>query len=744
MGSLFKRSSMFNRVILIVIACLSILWIGYVGYDLLDRKDRITPQTVFDSRDGEILIINRSQEMSLPQVEFEPTPQLKSLLEKLLAHPVRNERFYISKKRTILFIEMPNLWSETSLRAYLKTKDIAVQKSADGYLMAGNFRVNFKRNYVSVSLDALEATSEELNWPIWDKKATASIIQLNQPLRSTDVYFKADGTISYQTRYGKDIHSVKIDDNELFADVLPNKLKNYHFYEKEFALASQIVGAKSPLYQWSESGFVFFQYQGENCLISDYLSGQDPIAILQDFASNREAAVNSAVSHFTQIRLSTRFPSDLNAGFFVMKLADKVVISESKEVCQQIVADHTLGKTVALTELMRLKIFQKLPRKVSERYVSGKTAYTLSSYKNILIKTVLARLVDEEVPEEKPEEVEDLSWSQSIDGEVTHFLGRGNQQFVWTSGGKLLAIQGKKKRWQVALDGRLINEPQWVDLLDNGQKQLLFNTNSTLYLIDLNGRAHDGFPVKLENDATNSVSYFRWKGVGNFLIVDVKNQLVHFDNKGRELDVVKINVGDCKNPVDVFNQKGNIVAVVSGSEKTQTVNLLRHKVMKTHGALAQNRVTIKENSGPNYYAFNRGQLQRSDYTGAEITLANYPDAENLKLISGENFTYIAFTSYNKIHVLNERGIKMFQFDIPFRELASFDVITLQNGKTYVAMIDGIENNLYVYDNKGKAYTPKPLEGKGNVFLSEKGSNNLVVSTTGEGFIVQYFDVLKMK
>jgi hypothetical protein len=166
--------------------------------------------------------------------------------------------------------------------------------------------------------------------------------------------------------------------------------------------------------------------------------------------------------------------------------------------------------------------------------------------------------------------------------------------------------------------------------------------------------------------------------------------------------------------------------------------------MKTHGALAQNRVTIKENSGPNYYAFNRGQLQRSDYTGAEITLANYPDAENLKLISGENFNYIAFTSYNKIHVLNERGIKMFQFDIPFRELASFDVITLQNGKTYVAMIDGIENNLYVYDNKGKAYTPKPLEGKGNVFLSEKGSNNLVVSTTGDGFIVQYFDVLKMK
>lgn len=735
---------MFNRVILIVIACISILWIGYVGYDLLDRKDRITPQSIFDSRDIEVLIINRSQEMSLPQVEFESTQKIQVLLGKLLENPTRNERFYVSKKRDILLIELPSLWSDSKITSYFAAKKLTIQKSTDGFQLEGGFQLNFKRNYVSIAFGEIERTSEELSWPIWDKKATASIIQLNQPLRSTDVYFKSDGTISYQTRYGKDIQSKKIDDQDLFAELLPNKLKNYHFYEKEFAHAYGVVDSKSPLYQWTESGFVFFQYQGKKCILSDYLSGQDPFAILQELTGSDESVNSSTVQHFTRIRLSNHFPSDLNAGFYIMKLADKVILSESKEVCQQIVADHTLGKTVALTELMRLKIFQKLPRKVSERFVSGKSAFAQSSYKNLLIKTVLARLVDEEVPDEKTAEVEELSWSQSIDGEATYFLGRGNQQFTWTSAGKLVSIQGKKKRWQLTFDGNLINEPQIVDLLDNGQKQLLFNTNSTIYLIDLNGQAHDGFPVKLDNEAVNSVSYFRWKGVGNFLIVDTKNQLIHFDNKGRELDVVKVNVGDCKNPVDVFNQKGNIVAVVSGSEKTQTVNLLRHKVMKSHGALPQNRVTVKENAGPNYYAFNKGQLQRSDYTGAEITLANYPDAQNLKLIEGENFKYIAFTSYNKIHVLNERGIKMFQFDIPFRELTSFDVITLQNGKTYVAMIDGIENNIFVFDNKGKSYTPKPLEGKSNVFLSEKGNSNLVVTTSGDGFIVQYFDVLKSK
>jgi hypothetical protein len=35
-----------------------------------------------------------------------------------------------------------------------------------------------------------------------------------------------------------------------------------------------------------------------------------------------------------------------------------------------------------------------------------------------------------------------------------------------------------------------------------------------------------------------------------------------------------------------------------------------------------------------------------------------------------------------------------------------------------------------------------LEGKEQVILSEKGNNNLVVTTSGNGFVVQYFDVLK--
>lgn len=735
---------MFNRVFLIVISAISIVWITYVGYDLLDQRDKITPQHIFGTRDGEILIINRTKEVDLTQLPFDMQPELKPLLEKMLAVPFQNERLYISRNKTVILVEMPYLWTGSMASKFFESKAITGTATGSGtYTLENGFKARYQRNFMLIFQSEPEVVDEDLQWPVWDKKATASIIQLNQPLRSTDVYFKPDGTISYQTKYSRDINSNKVDDQDLFAEVLPNKLRNYHFYERKFAVSSKVLMEESPLYQWSETGFVLFDYQGKSCIIADYASGQDPFVVISEKLSNTDTIGSISGNRIRNIRLTKNFPKDPSAGFFMMNVADKVVMSESKESCEQIVADYQLGKTVALTAAVQAGIYQKLPRKVSERYVTATTAYAQSAYKNILIKTQIANFVSSELPEEAPAAVEELNWTQAVDGEVIDLLGRGNQQFIWTSTGKLISVSNKKRRWQLTIDGKPVNDPQFIDLQGNGKTQILFNTASTIYLIDLNGKNLDGFPVKLNNEAMNSASFYRWKNAGNILIVDDKNQLIQFDQKGRQTDVLKLNIGICKNAVDVFTQKGNLIAVASGSERTQTINLLRFKIVKTHeAAIAQKRVSVEGNDGPSYYSFEKGQLQRQDYTGAEITLANYPDPEQVKLIEGKNYKYIAFSSYNKIHVLNERGIKLFQFEIPFRELASFDVITLQNGKTYAAMIDAIENNLYLYDNSGRCYTEKPLEGKGTVLLSEKGSNNLVITTSGNGFVVQYFDVLK--
>jgi hypothetical protein len=732
---------MLNRIVLTVIVVFSIGWIAYVGYSLLDRREHISPELIFGNQDGEVLIINRTQEVNLTEISAEFLPQSQAFVDLILANPVQNERIYISKKRNVVVIETPMLWSRSTLMAYFQQKEITVQFSGSNTFKLNNgFFGRYQRNFILLHTDEYNSTQGDIKWPFWDQKSTASRIVFSKPISATDIYFKADGTISYQSKYNKASKSEKVDDQELFAEVLPNQIADYHFYEREFALQAEVLTTKSPLYKWSESGFVSFIYEGQTCIISDFANNRDPFLELNEI--NSDTIEYKPKSRIADIKLTANFPKNIQKGFYMMYIADKVVISESKELCEKIVAGHQLGKTLALTENARLAIYDQLPRRVSERFSNSKGSYTNTVYKNILIKTQATKRATGKVEEGKVEPLENSNWTQGIDGKIEFVLGRKSQQVVWTSNNKVLSVLNKKKLWEVELDGKMIGEPQWIDLLDNGNNQILFNTATSIYLIQANGEMQANFPIKIDAAATNPVTYYRWKGVGNFVLMNDKNQLMHFDNNGRELEVVKTSAGNTTLPITVFGQKGNLIATINGTDRTQTMNLERHRFLKDHKLIEQKSVVVKAKEGVAYYSFKNGSLQRQDYTGSSIILGNYQDAENLKIIEGSDFLYIAFSAYHKIHILNEEGIKMFQIDIPFRELASYDVITLQNGKTYVAMIDGIENSLYLFDSKGNSILKKPLEGKDEVNLSEKGNNNLVITTSGNGFVVQYFNVLR--
>jgi hypothetical protein len=745
---------MFNRLFLIIVCIISFIWISYVAFDLLDQRDKVTPQNIFNNLDGEILVINRPQEVRLDELEFKVNAQMRPILDKLLSVSNLNERFYISQKRPILIIELSTLWDAEILQQFCVSKGIKLTPNAEGSTTDLNelafeqgLRGRCQQNFLLISLGQINGKgNHDIVWPTWDQKASASIIQLNQPLKSTDVYFKEDGTIAYQTKYYPESNSQKVDDKDLFAQVLPDRLTKYHFYERNYAASIHLIDSASPLYLWSESGFVTFDYRGEPCIIADYIGGQDPFTVIREKAAeNDEVIVESKGPElFQYIQITKNFPVEQSAGFYMMYIADKVVLSGSQEACEQIVADYQLGKTVALNEEISQRFYGKLPQKVSERYISGNQAYAKTAYKNILIKTVIAQKATvEKDPKDGRSPRAEQSWSQSISGENTFLLGRSGTQFVWTSS-EVIAVSNRKKIARLNFEGTLIGAPTLIDLLDNGSEQVLFNTNSHLYLIDSDGQPHEGFPIKFDNAASNSVSYYRWKGVGNFLVVDEKNRLLHYDNRGRELNILQLGIQNCINPVDVFNQKGILTAVVSGSDRTQTVNMDKHRVLKKYPAIPKERVAVKSPEGPMYYYFDQESWMRSDYTGNVIKLGNYANSTQFKLSEGDNFHYLAFSSYNKIHLFNERGIKMAQLDIPFRELSSYDVLTMQNGKTYVALVDGLENNVYLYDLSGRSFTKKPLEGRGLVLLSESNRHDLVLTTSGNNFIVQYFEILKQK
>ncbi|MBV6405967.1 MAG: hypothetical protein IT228_07685 [Flavobacteriales bacterium] len=103
---------------------------------------------------------------------------------------------------------------------------------------------------------------------------------------------------------------------------------------------------------------------------------------------------------------------------------------------------------------------------------------------------------------------------------VRNHVNGSQELLVQDSAGVLsLRTAGGLVLWQVPLDGPLLGPALQVDRYRNGKLQLLALTARTLYLIDRNGRAVEGFPVTLPAPASAPVACFDYDRDGQLRLL---------------------------------------------------------------------------------------------------------------------------------------------------------------------------------------------------------------------------------
>ncbi len=95
-----------------------------------------------------------------------------------------------------------------------------------------------------------------------------------------------------------------------------------------------------------------------------------------------------------------------------------------------------------------------------------------------------------------------------------------------------------RELWQAQLDGALIGPVLQVDRYGNGKLQLLALTAGSLYLIDRNGRAVEGFPVAMPAPASGEAACYDYDADGalRILIPLSDGRLLNLGASGRAVD----------------------------------------------------------------------------------------------------------------------------------------------------------------------------------------------------------------
>ena len=465
-------------------------------------------------------------------------------------------------------------------------------------------------------------------------------------------------------------------------------------------------------------------YQGETIIISDYISGQDPILILNDLNQSQDSSLFSD-------KLIKGFPSQ-NSTYTIKYLEDAVVISESAALCGQVIADYRLGNTIALDKTIRAKIFGQLPRAVSERMISSETSYSKMVYAGRLMETHTGS--SEMVAQ--PKLASSISMSCGFDiADFAELPGNGNIVALGTKG-EVLGFRNKKTAWKSDIKVKAIGEIQLIDLHGTGENFILLNTKDEIHLWNLTGHYETGFPIKLESDATNEVKFYRWKEKGYFLIADENQKVFQFDAKGRELNIIPTGL-DIKRRIDVWSSQRRLFAGFASSSLFKMYDVEKRKVHREFPISAVS-FSLKVPNQLFQFGTSNNQLVKFDQKGIRTDFETYSRAKLRGLQMDNSNAVIIVQSANKIRLINSEGVPFGEIKLPFNEVEDVHVFTGDSGKTLIGVIDGLENNVYLYSTDGQKVVNKSLEGQSKIRLGST-NNQWRITTIVDQFVIQYFE-----
>ena len=714
---------MLNRIVLAIIFLASLSWIFYVAIDISSEKNNYSPESLFNSKDGEVLIVMRPWEVNfidLDKFGDAPSYDLMTSLNDSIYH-----MGFFSQKRNHLLLVKDDNWSTEAIDLLFGKGKVSNLGSEE--FKIGTYNGRFHKTKLYVWKTVINNDELKKSKFVFDKKASAAIFRFSEAgsiNNHSDIYFKKDGKINYITKDANIKQGSQVRDEALFAGITTRNFDDYHFFERDYYATLDEDFKNGPMSKWLLYGFVKLTYQGETVIISDYIGGQDPILILNDLNQTQDSSL------FSQT-LIKGFPSQ-NSMYTIKYLEDAVVICESAAICDQVIADYRLGNTIALDKTTRTKIFGQLPKAVSERMISSKASYSKMVYSGKLMETHTGH--SEIVAQPKIASSISMSCGFDID-DFAVLPGSGNIVALGTKG-EVLGFRNQKTAWKSDIKDQAIGEIQLIDLHGTGESFVLLNTKDEIHLWNLTGDYETGFPINLESEATNQVKFYRWKEKGYFLIANENQKVFQFDAKGRELNIFSTGL-DIKRKIDVWSSQRRLFAGFASSSLFKMYDIEKRKIHREF-PISKGSFSFKVPNQLFQFGLSNDQLVKFDQKGIRTDFETYSRSKLHGLQLDNSNPVIIVQDVNKIRLINSEGVSFSEINLPFNEVEDVHVFTSDSGKTLVGVIDGLENNVYLYGTDGQKVVSKSLEGQSKIRLGST-NNQKRITTIVDQYVIQYFE-----
>jgi hypothetical protein len=710
-----------QRLVLLILSFLALGWVIFSSYDLLSNENLIDFRRYFNAKDQMVYVVQDPQALDWDNERMVTTELNQRLYYSVLKRAKEPLTLFFSARNTKILIEKKGNWTKQDIKNLFENGLFPLQLGKLKQFEFGQLHGQFNSNQLLLYIGELPpAESSQLK--VSSKASYAWFTWTNQKkIQLTETYCKKDARYRY-VKYKNPFPAIhKLNDQALFADVIPDFFGNYYFYEKSYATQLDPEFAKSPWFKCIDNGFVQLKQDSASLVIFDFKENSHPIQTLNEHFRKEE--LNTETGIYNNLRFS-RLISDTKTTWHLAVFGQFGMASQSKALLDQSLAAATLGQTLSQNESKTNRVFAYMPRKVSARWVDATQKKTITLLGKQIVETAYKKLAAPTLQEE--DKIRDY-FVMNPGFRVLRFAAfseRGNV-IALTENHQLVGYINGLRKWDKAITQEVLDLYQIV-----AYPQLIcVQFEHEVQLYDKSGR----IVYKLANDAGTRIQVIENKGKKEFVCSSGASGIQVYSETGGLIK--QFGVGGKVRALQSFKQGGKPYISILTDKQCNIIDLSKRKV------------ALKQNSDSTYVLVgNPGacfavKIEKTTATVLSLNGQKQFEVPNRVECIGSYMQadkqIIVFKRNKSLYAFDTKGQRTWEKTLDAIELSEFSSFYGPNQKSIMSVIDAVGNQIYLLDDLGRDLDTEKRHGEQEVQLSAFGNNAYSITTFLGNYIIQY-------
>jgi hypothetical protein len=709
-----------QRLVLLILSFLALVWVIFASYDLLSNETLTDFRSYFNVKDSKVWIIREDSEFEWDKEGVQTTELNQNLYYSVTRAAKYPVTVFFSAKRTLLLVEKKGNWSNKEVKDLFENGLFPLQFGKLKTFEFGKLHGQYNKNQLIIyegELDEPVALQLKLN----TKSSYSWITWKGKQAHVTDTYVKPNLRYRYEKYKNTSKSLKKVDDYALFAEVVPDFMSSYYFYEKNYAAQLDPQFAKTPWYKCIKTGFVHLKKDSASLLIFDFTENNNPLLALNEALGLEELNEETQVyeKQFVTKLVETR-KNDWHLGTF----GSYAFASTDKTLFDEALAAVNLNQTIVQDTNKIIRFYEHMPKRVTARWVDASMKKTLTLLGNDVVITSYQRLNEERNLDQ--DKIRDY-FVMNPGFRVLDFGAlpeRGNV-ILQSENQKLVGYINGLKKWEKELKG----EVKDIYTLGSLDQLVAVQMAHEVQIFDKTGR----LIYRLTHEAGTQIGAFEHNGKKEFISYNGGANLQLSAESGAVIKQFPAN-GKLKDYA-VYKQNGRPFVGILTDKQFTTIDLLKRKVLSKQNVdstcvLAKSTVAVAAIQIQKNQAaiLQQGVKKQFQVPSGVVYLATYKQGQN---------TVFIFKRNTAIYAFDQQGNRLWEKTLALKELSQCHIYQQPGGNSCLAFLDAIGNQICLLDDLGRNLDNQDRHGEEQVQVTSFGGSAYSITTFLGTYLIQY-------